>query len=156
MSTIANNVLLGRTADGARVFVTVETSRQAGAGRTVNHEPITSWTRVSFTGEIVEKYRREATSGGQIQDELGRIVTFASGWTRAKVATLVDLWDLYHLSDMQAGCAHQVARGVTTSERLDQTPLCAISGYKWGRSWLVLPEADTQGAIVRLRELFES
>ena len=155
MSKIANNVLLGRTADGARVFVTVETSEQTGHSQTTHHDPISAWTRISITGEIIEKYHHEATSGGQITSALLKITDFAPGWNWGKVRTLVRLWEQYHLNDMKAACAHQVRVGTTTSENLDLTPVCPVTGYRYGRAWLVLPEADTLAGVARLRELFE-
>jgi len=151
---IANNVLLGHTAEGDRVFVTVETTEMHGNSITTIHDPISRWTRISITGEVIEKGRRIATSGGQIVDDLVFIETFAPGWDTAKVTRLRILWQDHHLNDMRAGCVHQSPVGTTTSEMLDNTPVCPETGYKWGSAWLVDPEAETQVAIMRLQALF--
>lgn len=54
-------------------------------------------------------------SCGQIQltIEPGQL---GEGWTRTKLDRLINIWEKYHLNDMQAGCEHQRADWDTTSE----------------------------------------
>ena len=152
---IASDVLLGRTADGARVFVTVETSEHTGNSQTTEHDPISAWTRISITGHVTEKYCREWSQGGQIESVLERIKDFAPGWNNPKVQHLAAIWRRWHLNDVQAGCAHMdLPADASYDARKDIR--CPVTGYKYGSAWLVLPEADTQEAIARLRELFDA
>jgi hypothetical protein len=152
---LAENLVLGQTAAGDRVRINAETVRVEGHSRTVLHEPITSWTRLSLTGDVTEKGRREPYQGGQITDVLDEIETFAAGWSRAKVATLASIWNDHHLNDMRAACAHQTPVGDSARERLDKTPPCPISGYRYGSAWLVDPDGETQDAIQALRQLLK-
>ena len=48
--------------------------------------------------------------------EAGSVFDFAHGWDAAKVLHLADLWDEWHLNDMQAGCEHQRAEWDTTEK----------------------------------------
>jgi len=157
-TVIANNVLLGRTFFGDRVFVTVETSDHEGISQTTHHQPIRHWTRISITGEIFEKGRRSATGGGQIVDTLLMITDYAPGWDKDKVTRLAQIWKDHHLNDMRAGCIHQIVVMMTGNFAgrvdLDATPPCPATGYKYGHAWLVDPEAETQVAIMRLQALF--
>jgi len=152
---IASDVLLGRTADGARVFVTVETSEHSGNRQTVEHEPISEWTQLSIQGEVIDKHHHEASSLGQIVDELRNIATYAPGWNRAKVARLGSLWRQWHLNDVQAGCAH-MDLPADTSYDARKDIRCTVTGYKYGSAWLVLPEAGTKGAIDELGAMFDN
>ena len=152
---IASDVLLGRTADGARVFVTVETSEHTGNSQTTEHDPISAWTRVSIQGEVIEKYHHEATSGGQIGFELTHITTFAPGWNKAKVERLASLWRTWHLNDTRAGCAH-MSLPADASYDARKNIRCPVTGYKYGSAWLVLPEAGTRGAIDELTAMFDA
>lgn len=54
-------------------------------------------------------------SCGQIQltIEPGQL---GEGWTRTKLDRLIDIWEKYHLNDMQAGCEHQRANWDITSK----------------------------------------
>lgn len=158
-SVIAANVLLGRDATGARVFVTIETQPTDGPHETTTHEEIQqAITRVSFTGEIIEKGKRDATSGGQIVDSLHDITTFTPGWNKEKVELLAAMWESDHLNDMRAGCAHQspVWREGRYGREIDlnNTPACPVTGYRFGRKWLVSPPEETERTIAALRVLF--
>jgi hypothetical protein len=63
-------------------------------------------------------------------------------------------WDRWHLNTMRAGCAHQTVvwedsrYGVRPS--LERTPVCPVSGYRYGSAWLVEVLPDT--VLVKCRE----
>ena len=66
--------------------------------------------------------------------------TFAPGWSRAKVAEFLQVWDKWHLNNMREGCEHQRIRGWTYEGHHDpetfQGEACPVCGYKIGSSWL--------------------
>lgn len=158
--TLLDQVLIGRTPDGSRVRVTVELKDLHGGWdidttETVEHAEIGPFRRLSISALGYSKHRRVADSAGQIID-MAELVAHggevASGLRRQDVARLVEIWREWHLNDMTAGCAHQTPPvGSTLSERLDQTPPCPVTGYRFGSKWLVrpLPEA----LVTELREL---
>jgi hypothetical protein len=67
-------------------------------------------------------------------------ITFADGWTKEKWLDLLDIWENWHLNDMQAGCEHQRELGWTYEEHHDQKTfkgeLCPVCGYSIGSKWL--------------------
>jgi len=44
--------------------------------------------------------------------------SFAPGWNKAKLLQFLDIWDKWHLNDMQPGCEHQHAAGWNTGKEL--------------------------------------
>ena len=61
-------------------------------------------------------------------------IDFASGWDTKKWYTLLDVWRLYHLNDMHAGCEHQRAMG-WGQERIDKSkPRQAYGRFYPGQS----------------------
>lgn len=66
--------------------------------------------RLSITGVEGPKANGDARgSSGQCMDTLREIITFAPGWNRTMVNRLYDIWDEWHLNDMQAGSPAQTA-----------------------------------------------
>lgn len=81
--------------------------------------------KLSITGVIGPKSNGDADGGcGQISMEFEhrnpahndkryshlitpKEITFAPGWTADKWLDLLDIWETWHLNDMQAGCEHQ-------------------------------------------------
>ena len=91
--------------------------------------------------------------------------SFAPGWNKAKLLQFLDIWDKWHLNDMQPGCEHQRAAGWVnerippeelpgiTANRDDKGILaiwveptehpkgllckqCPVCGYQYGSKWL--------------------
>lgn len=70
-------------------------------------------------------------------------VTPAPGWTAGKILDFLNIWDKWHLNDMQAGCEHQRRRETKTAGwvRFDEHPRgllskpCPVCGYKYGSAW---------------------
>jgi hypothetical protein len=54
-------------------------------------------------------------SCGQIQNELRNINKLAPGWTREMVDKLFEVWERWHLNDMNAACPHQTGPEWDTS-----------------------------------------
>lgn len=89
---------IGNDADGHAVFVQIEIEDKPGKGKVL-----------SISGTC-------ANGGGQIIEAVRDVQAFATGWDSEKRDRLADIWDRYHLNDMQAGCEHQ--RGWDTGKRI--------------------------------------
>lgn len=128
-----------RLADGSRLVVTLTIAERAPGStwRTVEHDPITDYLAVSFTGDHYPRWSSVPASFGQVQDCLpeGHPVRIA--------------WHRWHLNDMRSHCAHQ-----DRAVRWDRTPACAVSGYSCGSAWLVEPVPE--GTVAELVALVES
>jgi hypothetical protein len=137
------------TGDNGRVFVEI----QYGADG-----------RLSITGVEGPMSNGDARgSCGQIREEVGNVRVFEAGWTPAMVARLVEVWDRWHLNDMQAAsprqrawlelypvhatypeshyeltCAALAEAGLNPDE--DHTPTIpnvdTTDGYRYGSAWL--------------------
>lgn len=66
--------------------------------------------KLSITGVEGPKRNGDATGGcGQIIMSPWEIVTYAPGWNPETVARFREVWDRWHLNDMQAGSPAQMA-----------------------------------------------
>ena len=87
-------------------------------------------------------------------------ICFAEGWGAENWLEFLEIWKLYHLNDMQAGCVHQRALGWNNYDEHPSEP-CPECGYKYGSAWLKmevpkealeflasLPDTDKQPAWV--------
>lgn len=124
--------------------------------RMTDHSTAQHVTQLSVTGWTVGPHARTLWGGGQNRDDVASVVDFrGSSWTASDVASLVGLWDRWHLNTMRPGCVHQVRpSGLSMSDALDSIPPCEETGYRWGSAWLAeeLPlEARTE--LARLRDL---
>lgn len=116
------HTVIVRLPDGSRAEVDVELTEQASAEgrRTIDHEPVGPYTRVSFQGTVYEKGRSTWTHAGQVSDSL------------PEFHPLRTLWERWHLNDMRSHCVHQPA-----GTAWDKAEDCPVTGYKCGSSWLV-------------------
>lgn len=156
----AEDIFVGRTEDGTRVYLDMSLERQSKEGKTqVTHEPVTGeYFRFSAMGHTVLKGRRDDNwdRGGQMLDALLEVTTPANGWTLAELKEIHRLWKNWHLNDMQAGCQHvpePLWEDSTYGKRPDlkNTPTCPETGYRWGNAWLVRIIPAT--VAVRMQEL---
>lgn len=136
------------------VVVTLELRTREGEHTTVTHDTVTDPVEVSLTGEHYEPWdhRGEPSSGGQIVDTLGDIVTPAPGWDMGEVRELRTLWERWHLNTMRAACAH-MSDLVREDNGYGGTRITctAGSGYTYGAAWLTEPVPDD--VVARLRYL---
>lgn len=148
-------IFIGRTHTGEKVYVSARFDRQGDEWQTVDHETVTRPLGVAFQGTVVRKggsYTRDGdwvTSGQIDRSYLRSIVAAESGWSLADVRKLADLWDEWHLNTMQAGCAHQPEESIVYRQGrygreidLTNTPACPETGYRYGHAWLtrLLPD----------------
>jgi hypothetical protein len=92
-----------------------------------------------------------------LKDEVENIKP-AKGWNWPKLRRFFNIWENWHLNDMQAGCTHQRALNWGNDKISKPCPEC---GYKYGSKWLfepvpkdvidfleAVPETDTEPAWV--------
>jgi hypothetical protein len=123
--------------------------------------------KLSITGVVGPRSNGNAAGGcGQIIMEFKEYdhrgyssildITPAPLWTHAMIKKFFDIWDKWHLNDMQAGCKHQRDLGWNT-ELIDPdkppyqdnmkmwlsvekggylSAPCPVCGYKYGTAWL--------------------
>lgn len=141
---------LGRDAYRNRVFVEVDKEiMTTDAFRSVEHEPLTGFTRLSITGWTIRYRSNTMDSAGQTVDALVGMTEFAEGWTETDVNSLRRIWRQWHLNDMQAACAHmnkrEAQKAYASVERpwtmkdadLPPAMICPETGYRYGNAWLV-------------------
>ena len=74
--------------------------------------------------------------GGQCQDTISQFFKHDK-----HVQRIIQLWNRYHLNDMQAGCAHQQTGNCDCKTIMNQ--YCEYGCYKYGSKWLYkqIPES---------------
>jgi hypothetical protein len=141
------NVFLGTTAEGARVFVSGQLSRQPTYQdrETIDHGTVSNpenlgVTVVAFTGK--KNVSRNLANGLHSIGYFGpRIVTPATGFTIAEVRELVAIGQRWHGNTIRAGCAHmELPKDTSYDARRHLT--CPVTGYRYGRAWLAEPLPD--------------
>lgn len=94
-------------------------------------------------------------AAGQIYKDIRRAAcfNFRSGWTQEKLDKLLDVWEAYHLNDLQAGTPEQMEilrswfETVKYPEntydgqlrQLDKHGMRTHNGHVYGTKWLYLP-----------------
>jgi hypothetical protein len=90
------------------------------------------------------------TIGGDCLGACGQIVmhlkaedftSFAPGWDKAKLLQFLDIWDKWHLNDMQPGCEHQRAAGWETGKDLQ------VPHYSWSDTFYKARCAAEEGTL---------
>jgi len=137
--TKIKNTLIGRTANGEKYYLTVELKDHTNTMQTVEHESVTGYRSMSFTGTLISKYgsivyERGYLSGGQNYGYLLEITEPAKGFTLASIKRLYELWQELHLNDLQSHCSHQ-----DKAIKWDIVEPCPITGYRAGSAWLLNP-----------------
>lgn len=143
----AKDVFVGRTTDGTRIYVDM-TVRELDRldSQTVNHEEITNYVEFTMSGLGVAKHCRNASSAGQMLEDLMSIKSPVKGLTRAEIREMHALWSRWHLNGMKAGCVHMEADAEIGT-------VCPETGYRYGYAWLIEPiPADT---LARMNELID-
>lgn len=152
--------LIGHTADRERIFASVRIDRVGGSEHeTVNHETISEYLRFSFTWAAVEPLRKVENAhiaGCGTEWSVDAVVMPAQGFTIEQIRELGEIAKEWHTNDLNAGCAHQTV--VWENGRHGRQPSltlthpCEISGYKYGRAWLVRVAPDD--LVQRIAALF--
>lgn len=133
------------------VSIRIEREERRETYETTEHEHVTAPLSLSITTSVWSPGRADMLAGGATRDPLRDVATHgepARFWDADTLVRLADLGDAWHLNTMQAACAHQTPVGDTTGERLDQTPPCTVTGYRYGSQWLVDPLTDAALAML--------
>lgn len=136
--------------------------------------------RLSISGVVGPLQSGNVSAGGGCGQIVGSVaagdfVEFADGWNKATVSKFFELWDRWHLNDLQAGSpAQQEAirnSGLSYQEAVEKLEALGLNPdpnylhnnkpYRYGSAWLMeevpqevidfldkLPTADTQPAWV--------
>jgi hypothetical protein len=124
------------------VTVNVRMERRERDAQTIDHETISGHLDFAITVAVWQPNRNDITASYAGSDEPLRQVLahgrYEDGMDADKVRAFMEL-DAWHLNTMTAACAHQTPVGEDIGERLDNTPPCPVTGYKYGHAWLVRP-----------------
>lgn len=146
----------------ARMTVTIELQTIEAGWQTTDHKTTDHKTtdgteyRLSVCGEA--KRPGGAYSGGQNRDDLAAVLQVGTpAMDRNDLASLLAIWERWHLNDLQAGCVHQdhVPHNVAdwTASAAAESAKCP-NGYRYGSAWLVTPlPADVVAEVRRLMAL---
>lgn len=136
-----------------RIDARLEYKTQQAPYTTVEHEGLPGFWEFAVSGSIWARTNSsDCHTAGQICDDVARLNT-------PLARRLVALWRAWHLNGMQAGCAHQGKPAMNgPSYDLDSVAPCELSGYRFGRAWLVKPIpadvfAEMQAVIAELAAL---
>jgi hypothetical protein len=114
-TNIKKTLLVGRSARGGDVEIEVE--YRDG--------------RFSMSGKVWDRNRGDIESGGQNLDHIkADIKTLLI--PEAQLDRMLEIWQRWHLNDMQPGCEHQRAQAAKPAI----SEPCPVCGYKYGTAWL--------------------
>jgi hypothetical protein len=141
-----DDVLVGTTDDGARVYVSGHLYRQSVSRerQTITHGTVVDpenlgGTVVAFTG--TKNSSRNFANGRHDESFIARVTSPADGWTLPEVRELYTIIKRWHGNAFRAGCAHIDTSGKSQDELLDHA-VCPETGYGYGSQWLVDPLPD--------------
>jgi hypothetical protein len=133
-----------------RVGIDVRMRRNATPHRTIYHGDIQDYYVLSISAWITyrdsSRHRWQEEGGGQCQD---RIREMFNGPLWPDITELLDIWDAWHLNDMQSACVHQqngahVKPGSNQwidewDEMVAEQRARCPERYAYGSQWLVKP-----------------
>ena len=127
---MSSPTFVGRTEEGNGVYVQYEIRYCDKEAVTIAHRKVDGFASLSISG-VVRK-GRVVVRMGQIRGSLADVVTPADGFTLAELARIGEIWDEWHLNDMESHCAHQ-----DKSVKWDVVRECSLTGYRAGTAWLL-------------------
>ena len=123
---------IGKNDQGDRFYLTLEIKNNEREAITIEHKKVFSYQTLSICGEVVEYRKQNASNFGQICERLSEITQPSKGFTLKDVAKIKEIWEKWHLNDLQSHCAHQ-----DKAIKWDQVDPCPLNGYKAGSAWLL-------------------
>jgi hypothetical protein len=124
--------LIGKNDQGDRFYLTLEIKNNEREAITIEHKKVFSYQTLSICGEVVEYRKQNASNFGQICERLSEITQPSKGFALKDVAKIKEIWEKWHLNDLQSHCAHQ-----DKAIKWDQVDPCPLNGYKAGSAWLL-------------------
>ena len=127
---------------------------------TTEHDKVSRPLDFALTTSVWRPDRRDIVSGGATVEPLVQLLESGGidpAFDADKVRKLIELHEHCHLNSMKAGCAHQevVYEESPYGRRpsLELTEPCPVTGYKYGRAWLLEPlPADFVPTLLGLLE----
>lgn len=126
---------------------------------TVDLEPVNDkYLSVSICGEIWNNLHTDIIAGGQLVDEIAKLIP------SKRVKRIEELWNRWHLNDMKSGTVTQQnwvrIHLALTGKRYDYGEICqempqnilVDRGYKYGSAWLV--DLVPPEVVEELKQLF--
>jgi len=135
----------------ARVYVDVRLAhRQGQTQETTDHRQVSDWWELSISGATTtaaSRRRGDVDSFGQMAD----LVAHTNGAPQG-LPGFVKAWQAQR--SLNAACDHQTPVGQDIATRLDRTPPCPVTGYRYGTAWLVreLPADAVQAVLSFIRQ----
>ena len=119
---------------------------------TVDHKSITSFFSLSISGSVYDTsdgdnsecrlFEEDSISCGQIILSPENFLFDESDYTVSQITKLKEVWNEWHLNDLQPNCCHQIAFPIDDNDwsikQARETAKCP-NGYKYGSAWLVKP-----------------
>jgi hypothetical protein len=130
--TLMTKKLIGKNDQGDRFYLTLEIKNNEREATTINHQKVLGYQTLSICGEVVEYRKQNASNFGQIRDRLSEITQPSKGFTLKDIARINEIWEKWHLNDLQSHCSHQ-----DKAIKWDQVNPCPLNGYKAGSAWLL-------------------
>jgi hypothetical protein len=135
LGTFAESRKIGRYHSPLHVTVEIEIEK---------HD---SKERLSICGETYYRDARDCESGGQILDEVRRLLQESGderlNKPREQIERLLLVWERWHLNDMRAGCEHQRAQW-------DPSRKIELVTYKQTKAAMLKDHATAREAVKRL------
>lgn len=125
-------IFIGKNDQKDRFYLTLEIKNNEREATTINHQKVLGYKTLSICGEVVEYRKQNASNSGQIRDRLSEITQPSKGFTLKDIAKINEIWEKWHLNDLQSHCAHQ-----DKAIKWDQVDPCPLNGYKAGSAWLL-------------------
>lgn len=115
--------------NSAELTVDARIVHREGTFQTTDHRIVDGTDMIAISAGVWNRSKTDYIICGQCRDALDNMVSYAPGWDVRKVQRLAQIWDEWHLNDMQAGCIHQD----------DDHRVCTEVDppYTWGSAWLV-------------------
>jgi hypothetical protein len=111
----------------AELVISVRLDSEDRVRETTDHRYVATYKRLGISAGVWNRQRTDFVCCGQIRDALDNMVLYAPGWDAQKVQRLGEIWDAWHLNELNAGCVHQV----------DNRDVCPETGYMYGHAWLL-------------------
>lgn len=151
-AVIARDAYIGNVAgaytgyrnDSARLYVSARAYSRTGRFRTTRHGYTGRVRGIGIMADVRYRPDTDSIMAGQVRWALDHVVKFAHSWDAVKVRRLGEIWDRWHLADVQPGCVH-MPHG-------HPGDVCPYTGYEWGSKWLV--ESTPAPVIAELENMF--
>jgi len=119
---------------------TIDDRTRPHTRRTVDGRELSEYKTLSIVGESLR-------SAGQMQDDIRENMDkYTLYIPKDRLVRILDIWDTWHLNDMNSACEHQTALGWKYDDHHNKETFkgdpCPTCGYEIGSAWLLreLPE----------------